>query len=97
MDDQKKREWAERRARELKAFYSHLIAYVTVNVVLFIINFAIGGGWWFYWVTIFWGIALIFHAIDVLIKGKFLGKNWEEKKVKKLMEEEGNKTDENEE
>jgi hypothetical protein len=49
------------------------------------------GSLWFYWVTVFWGIALLLHASKVFIlKGKFLGEEWEEKKIKEIMEKEGN-------
>jgi len=42
-------------------------------------------------VTIFWGIGIILHASKVFIlKGRFLGKAWEEKKIKEIMEKEGN-------
>jgi len=43
---------------------------------------------WFYWVTVFWGIGIIWHAIGVFGK---LGKNWEEKKIKELMEKDKRK------
>jgi hypothetical protein len=43
---------------------------------------------WFYWVTIFWGIGVIWHAISVYGK---LGKNWEDKKIKEIMEKEKGK------
>jgi uncharacterized protein YhhL (DUF1145 family) len=47
---------------------------------------------WFYWVSIFWGFAVLLHALKVFVfKGKFLGKDWEEKKIKEIMEKE-NKT-----
>jgi len=48
------------------------------------------GSLWFYWVTVFWGIAILLHASKVFIlKGKFLGEEWEEKKIKEIMEKEG--------
>jgi hypothetical protein len=40
-------------------------------------------------VTIFWGIAILLHASRVFIlRGKFLGEEWEEKKIGELMEKE---------
>ncbi|MCK4735109.1 MAG: 2TM domain-containing protein, partial [Methanophagales archaeon] len=40
------------------------------------------------WVTVFWGIGIIWHAIDVYGK---LGKRCEEKKIKELMEKDKRK------
>ena len=91
MNDEKYRE-AKKRVEELKDFYRNLLTYVGVNILLIIINLLTSpGSLWFYWVTIFWGIAIVLHASKVLIfKGKFLGKEWEEKKIKEIMGQESN-------
>lgn len=88
MEEEKKSqkyEKAEKKVKRLRAFYANLITYVVVNVILFIINWVVGGSWWFYWVTIFWGIAVIWHAVSVF-SGNKLGDEWEEKKIKEEME-----------
>ena len=81
---------AKKRVEELKKFYSNLVTYIVVNIVLVIINLVTSpGSLWFYWVTIFWGIAILLHASRVFIfKGKFLGEEWEQKKIKEIMERE---------
>ena len=44
---------------------------------------------WFYWVAIFWGIGILFNAANIFLrKGNFLGKEWEEKKIKKILDQE---------
>jgi len=46
--------------KELKEFYMHLSVFAAVNLTLFLINLvSTPGRWWFYWVTVFWGIGLI--------------------------------------
>ena len=89
MNDERYEE-AKKRVKELKDFYRNLITYAAINVLLIIINLITSpGSLWFYWVTIFWGIAVLLHAAKVFIlKGKFLGKEWEEKKIKEIMERE---------
>ncbi|MBU2498823.1 MAG: 2TM domain-containing protein [Proteobacteria bacterium] len=89
MNDEKYEE-AKRRVKELKDFYTNLLTYVGVNVLLIIINLITSpGSLWFYWVTIFWGIGIVLHASKVfIVKGKFLGKQWEDKKIKEIMEKE---------
>ena len=87
---EEKYEQAKKRVRELKGFYSNLISYLVINVVLAVINLLTSPGrLWFYWVSIFWGIAIVFHAVRVFtIRGKFMGAAWEKKKIKELMEKE---------
>ena len=91
MNDEKYEE-AKRRVKELKDFYRNLVTYAAINILLIIINLITSpGSLWFYWVTIFWGIAILLHASKVFIlKGKFLGKEGEEKKIKEIMGKEGN-------
>jgi uncharacterized protein YhhL (DUF1145 family) len=84
-------EKAKKRVKELKKFYRNLVTYVVINIILIIINLVTSpGSLWFYWVTIFWGIAILLHASKVFVlKGKFLGEEWEERKIKEIMEKEG--------
>lgn len=90
MMDEKKYEEARERVKELKDFYRNLITYIGVILLLMIINLITSPDYlWFLWVALFWGIGLILHASKVFIlKGRFLGKEWEEKKMKELMAEE---------
>ena len=83
-------EKAKKRVEELKKFYSNLASYVVINIILIIINLVTSPGkLWFYWVTIFWGIAILLHASKVFVfKGRFLGEEWEEKKIQEIMDKE---------
>ena len=86
MNDEKYEE-AKRRVREIRDFYRNLLTYAGVNVLLIIINLITSPGHlWFYWVTIFWGIGILLHASKVFfLRDRFLGKEWEEKKIKEMM------------
>jgi len=88
--DELKYEKAKKRVKELKDFYRNLVTYIVINVILIIINLVTNPGkLWFYWVTIFWGIAILIHASKTFIlKDKFLGEEWEEKKIKEILEKE---------
>jgi hypothetical protein len=52
--------------------------------LLFFIDYSGGGNWWVQWPIIGWGIFVIIHGLNV---SKF-GKNWEDKKIKEIMEKE---------
>jgi len=87
-----KRDRARKRVEELKSFYSHLAVFIVINVILILVNiFTSPGTWWFYWVTLFWGLGLAFHASLVYGKGKLFSTEWEEKKIQQLIDEEESK------
>jgi len=93
MDENKKYDKAKKRVEEIRSFYSHLFVYVVVNVGLFLLNIITSPrSLWFYWVLIGWGIGLAIHALNIFGTEKILGKDWEEKKIKELMEKDKSET-----
>lgn len=77
---------AEQRADAKIGFYKHLYSYVTVNVILFAINAITSfGNWWFYWVTVFWGIGIFGHFLKAFVLSSKLEDN-REKMIEKEME-----------
>jgi hypothetical protein len=84
---------AKAKVRALRGLYSHVATYALVNVILMAINLLTSPGQlWFYWVTIFWGVGLFFHAIDVFtLKGRYLDQEWEDRQVARIMEEDKKK------
>lgn len=83
-------ERAKKRVEEVKGFYGHLIAFIIVNVFLAVIYLLTtpGGFPWFLFITFFWGIGLISHAVTVFSKRGIFSKEWEERKIKEYMEKE---------
>ena len=87
MSEQEKFRRAKQRVESLRAFYTHLIIYVIVNIGLVVLNLVTTPqSLWFYWVTIFWGIGLLIHAFTTFGGKVFLGREWEEQKIKDYME-----------
>ncbi|MCY0969044.1 2TM domain-containing protein [Chryseobacterium wangxinyae] len=82
---------AEKRMKKIKGFYIHAIVYFCVNVFI-VASKAIdreqGENFWD-WDLIslpfFWGIGLAAHGLSVFLPTFILGKDWEEKKIKELM------------
>jgi hypothetical protein len=85
--EQQRYDRARARAKELRDFYAHATVYVLVNLGLFAINVLTGGGWWFYWPLLGWGIGLGIHALSVFaFGGGPFGREWEERKTRELMD-----------
>lgn len=91
---------AKKRVEKIKGFYIHLGVYIAVNIMLSSIiiygltyddgdsytdafsNFGVYSTW------VFWGIGVFFHWLGVFGFNTFFGKNWEDNKLKKIMERE---------
>jgi uncharacterized membrane protein len=91
MSEEEIREIATKRVRAKRGFYSHLIAYIIVNLMLVAIWYFTGAGYfWPMWVILFWGIGLIFNAVAAFSKHDI---SWEtkaiEKEVEKIKKSEG--------
>ncbi|MBQ0732683.1 2TM domain-containing protein [Aquimarina celericrescens] len=92
-EEQKKYERARERVTELKKFYNNLISYVLVIGFLAGINYY-QNEWhypWFLWAAFGWGIGLAFHAVKAYRINPMFNKDWEERKIRKYMEEEQDK------
>jgi hypothetical protein len=80
---------AKERVDEIKGFYTHLTVYIVINLMLFTINMLTSPeGLWFIWPLMGWGVAIVLHALSVYSPGLGLGADWEQRKIKELMEEE---------
>jgi hypothetical protein len=87
--DELKYQRAQKRVEALKGFYIHLGVYLIVNVFLFLLNIITAPEeLWFYWVLLGWGIGLAAHAFTVFGTDRLLGSDWEEKKIREIMEKE---------
>jgi len=84
MSEEEIREIATKRVRAKKGFYSHLTAYVIVNLMLVAIWYFTGHGYfWPMWVMLGWGIGLIFNAVATFSKHDI---SWETKEIEKEVE-----------
>ncbi|APZ47080.1 histidine kinase [Polaribacter reichenbachii] len=82
---------AVERVEKLKEFYQNLASYCIVIPFLIFINLRFSPGFHWFWFPIFgWGMGLAFHFLEVNNYNIFLGRNWEDKKIKELMDKENN-------
>ncbi len=89
---------AKKRVEKIKGFYIHFAVYIVVNLMLSSViiygitsddgdtfneafsNFGVYSTW------IFWGIGVFFHWLGVFGFNSLFGKNWEESKLKEIMD-----------
>jgi hypothetical protein len=82
---------AKKRVESIKGFYTHLLVYVVINIMILAVNaqvktvesfFSFGT----FFTAFSWGIGLLAHALGVFGHNLFLGKDWEDKKIQELIE-----------
>jgi hypothetical protein len=80
---------AKDRVQAMKSFYVHLTVYIAVNLLLIFINMTVSPeALWFIWPLAGWGIAIVIQAFSVFGPGLGFGANWEERKIRELMDKE---------
>ena len=79
---------AKKRVEELKGFYGNLISYCCVIPFLVFINLWVSPGFHWFWFSVFgWGFGVVMHAFKVY----GYSSNWEERKIREILEKENNK------
>ncbi|MDH6251631.1 hypothetical protein M2347_001358 [Chryseobacterium sp. H1D6B] len=82
---------AKKQVEKLRGFYGHLFSYVVVNIVIAYFNYTNlkPGESYFqfknFFTAVFWGIGLLAHAVIVFFPQISFFKQWEERKIKELM------------
>ena len=84
---------AAKRIKQKRLLVMHGVSFVSGGVILVILNVLIGyqidfqplGMYWFVSLMLIWLFILIIHAINVLLLTSFMGKEWEEKQMNRLM------------
>ena len=77
---------ARRQVHRLRGFYQHLTVFLLVNGGLATIDLLTSPDrLWFYWPLTGWGIWLLLHAAATFSRGRWLGREWEEAKLRELM------------
>jgi galactitol-specific phosphotransferase system IIC component len=87
---------AVKRVKRIKGFYTHLLVYVVINIMILVLQYTDSDGskdfwqWHTFSMVIFWGIGLGAHAMSVFVLTMLMGKDWEERKINELMEKDKN-------
>ncbi len=84
---------ARARALQKKRLFQHFVIFLVGAVLLIVLNVVIGyqedfmplGYNWFVWVILAWSFIFIIHVINVWVTNSFMGKEWEQKQLEKLV------------
>lgn len=84
---------AQKRVKQKKRLYIHFVIFLIGAVFLIILNTILGvgkdvtlfGKEWFVYAIFIWFALFVYHLFNVFITQKFLGKQWEQKQLDKLV------------
>jgi len=85
---------AERRIKQKKRLYVHFVIFLIGAVFLIVANTALGIGKefqilgidWFVYAILLWLFFFVYHFISVFITHKFMGKDWEQVQMERLVD-----------
>jgi hypothetical protein len=92
-------EVAQKRVKKLKGFYIHLLVYLVVNIMIIYANYTYSKTnaslfeFRNFSTAIWWGIGLLAHGLNVFTIDLIFGKDWEERKIRELMNREKENND----
>ncbi len=82
----KRYERAKERVEKIKGFYIHFATYLIMVPVFIYLNIRSTGFPWAIFPIVGWGFGVAGHAMEAFDYNPFLGKNWEERKIRELMD-----------
>lgn len=83
---------AARRVKKISGFYIHALVYLLVNIFIVFLHFVNVDQdtkfqvWEILKLPVFWGIGLAVHGMSIFLPAMILGSDWEEKKIRELMD-----------
>ncbi|WMI69506.1 dihydrofolate reductase [Mangrovimonas sp. YM274] len=86
-------EYAQKRIKQKKRLYSHFVVFLIGAVFLILANLAMGIGKdvkpfgvnWFVYPIVIWLFFLLYHTFNVFVTHRFMGKDWEQNQLNKLV------------
>ena len=84
---------AQKRVKDIKGFYSHMTVYCIIIPIIIFMNLKFEPNFHWFWFSVYaWGSGLFIHWLKVFGFKLFgIGKDWEEKRIKEIMEEQSKK------
>ncbi len=86
---EKRYKQAKKRVEEIKVFYVHFVIYLLFIPIFIYLNIISNAGFpWALFPIFGWGFGVVSHAAETFNYNPFFGKNWEERKIRELMDKE---------
>lgn len=90
---------ARKRTVQKKRLFQHFIIFLVGAVLLIVLNVVIGykenfmplGYNWFVWAILLWAFIFLIHLLNVFVTNKFMGKEWQDRQMTKLVEKQKKK------
>ena len=79
---------AKERVNKEKEFYGNLTSYCIIIPVLAVFNYLTTDFIWVIFPALGWGLGLLFHGFSAFNYSPFLGRDWEERKIKEIINKE---------
>ncbi len=84
---------AQKRVKQKKRLYIHFVIFLIGSILLILANVIFGIGKdvtlfginWFVYAIFIWLFLLLYHTFNVFVTHKFMGKEWEQKQLEKLV------------
>ncbi len=80
--------YAKQQVEKIKGFYIHLAIYCIFVFVFIGLNIWTTSFPWAIFPIVGWGLGVLGHAMETFGINPFLGKDWEQRKIKELMDKE---------
>ncbi|MFN4763865.1 2TM domain-containing protein [Gillisia sp. Q332] len=95
-------EYARKRALQKRRLFQHFVVFLVGAVLLIVINVVIGyredlkplGYDWFVWAILLWTFFFLIHMLNVLVIDSFMGKEWEQKQLERLVRKQRDRIEE---
>ena len=92
-------ETAQKRIRQKKQLYTHFVVFLIGSLFFILANivfgvgkdFTIFGVEWFVIAITIWLFFLLYHTFNVFITHRFMGKDWEQRQLDKLVAQQQNR------
>jgi hypothetical protein len=83
---------AKDKVKEIRGFYSNVMCYCIVIPTLIFINLKFSPEYlWFWYSACGWGVGVVIHGLSTFGYIPFLTRDWEERKLKELMDKDNTK------
>ena len=100
MDKNIAKQAAEKRVKELKGYYRHIVVFIVVNGLLYLLQTGIltsllpdafpKESYYYEWITtniLIWALILVVHTLILFRHKVTFFKKWEERQIQKYMDE----------